>query len=204
MEVMKPPVEGNSPELLPPEDANLATKAAMFENKDRLSARPTRKRPTYSAPPASAITYQGLTIYAACRQGNLPTCVLLWGIAAAKQISLMEPDAEGNNPLHYACMAENNEAVGFILQQTRGMLDANTRLVDSINNSGETALMRAMVTASPTIIKTLLDEKSDVFIRDKKGNTVFSVCAKAKQLWCMNMLFEHIRYISMYLCIYTH
>jgi hypothetical protein len=182
------------------EDANLTAKAAMFESngngKDRLSSRPTRKRPTFSAPTATAslIVYQGVTIYAACRQGNLPICVLLWGIAAAKQVSLMEPDGEGNNPLHYACMAENSEAVGFILQQTRGMLNETTRLVDSVNSAGETALLRAMAMASPTIIKCLLDEGSDPLVRDKKGNTIFSICAKAKQLWCMNMLYEHIRY----------
>ena len=181
------------PEAAATEEASLEAKAAMFENKDRLSARPTRKRPTFTAPAASAINYQGVTIYVACRQGNLPVCVLLWGIAAAKQISLMAPDAEGNNPIHYACMAETNETLGFLLQQTRGMLDANTRLVDSVNTAGETALLRAMVTATPSIIKTLLDEGSDPLIKDKKGNTIFSVCAKATQLWCMNMLYEHIR-----------
>lgn len=181
------------PEPTAAEEAALEAKAAMFEHKDRLSARPTRKRPTFTAPSADAINYQGLTIYVACRQGNLPVCVLLWGIAAAKQVSLMAADAEGNNPIHYACMAETNETLGFILQQTRGMLDASTRLVDSVNTAGETALLRAMVTASPTIVKTLLDEGSDPLTKDKKGNTVFSICAKASQLWCINMLYEHIR-----------
>lgn len=183
-------------EELSGKDESLDSKAAMFENKDRLSARPTRKRPTFSAPTASAINYQGITIYAACRQGNLPICVLLWGIAAAKQISLMEPDSEGNNPVHYACLAENNETLGFILQQTRGILNSGTKLVESVNNLGETALLRSMAAASPTIVKTLLDEQSDPLIRDKKGNTVFSICAKAKQLWCINMMYEHIRYFT--------
>lgn len=191
---VKEPCDAGTPEVKDEVD-KLASKAALFENKDRLSARPTRKRPTFSAPAASSVNYQGITIYAACRQGNLPVCVLLWGIAAAKQINLMESDSEGNNPVHYACMAENNEALGFIFQQTRGMFDSNTKLVDSRNLSGETALMRAMVTASPTIIKTLLSENSDPLARDKKGNTVFSVCAKAKQLWCMNFLYEHIWYL---------
>lgn len=42
-------------------------------------------------------------------------------------------------------------------------------------------------------LQTLLDEGSDPLVRDKKGNSVFSVCAKAKQLYCMNMMYEHIR-----------
>lgn len=92
------------------DDTDLASKASLFESKERVSgSRPVRKRPSVSAPAANSISYQGLTINTACQTGNLPVCVLLWGIAAAKQVNLMEVDADGNNPIHYACLADNNE-----------------------------------------------------------------------------------------------
>ena len=57
------------------------------------------------------INYHGVNIYQAASQGNLPVCVLLWGMASAKRVNLMVPDSDGNNPMHYAVLADNTEVV---------------------------------------------------------------------------------------------
>lgn len=85
---------------------------SLFE---RRAEKPMRKpavlqQPQAAAPsPAALINYRGVNISMACQEGNLAACVLLWGIAAAKRITLMDADAEGNNPMHFACMADNPE-----------------------------------------------------------------------------------------------
>ena len=89
--------------------------SSLFEKAERKSDKPMRKRPTFSNPGSidiqAAINYKGATMKLACQQGNLPVCVLLWGIAAAKRVSLMDPDSEGNNPMHYAVLSENTEVL---------------------------------------------------------------------------------------------
>jgi hypothetical protein len=50
-------------------------------------------------------SFKGITITEAARQGDLPVCVLLWGIAAAKKQTLMVADGDGNTPMHFACLA---------------------------------------------------------------------------------------------------
>jgi hypothetical protein len=87
--------------------------SSLFEKTERKSDKPMRKRPTFSNPGAldiqTAINYKGATMKMACQQGNLPVCVLLWGIAAAKRVSLIDPDSDGNNPMHYAVLSDNSE-----------------------------------------------------------------------------------------------
>mmetsp|Transcript_8952 Transcript_8952/g.13456 ORF Transcript_8952/g.13456 Transcript_8952/m.13456 type:complete len:728 (-) Transcript_8952:148-2331(-) len=139
------------------------------------------------------IAYNGQTIMSAASQGNLPVVVLLWGMASAKKQSLMTPDAQGNNPMHYACLANTGEVMGFLHQQMKGMLTPEIRLVDSVNNAGETPLLRSMATGQMLVIKALLDEKSDPLVRDSNGNTVFINCAKNCQFWCLNYMYNHIR-----------
>lgn len=65
---------------------------------------PARKRQD-----TSMVNYHGTTISMAAMQGNLPVCVLLWGIAAAKRVSLIQRDAEGNTPMHFAALADTTE-----------------------------------------------------------------------------------------------
>jgi hypothetical protein len=84
---------------------------SIFERRvEKPMRKPAVFQQSQAAPsPATMINYRGVHISMACQEGNLAACVLLWGIAAAKRISLMEPDAEGNNPMHFACMADNPE-----------------------------------------------------------------------------------------------
>ena len=105
--------------------------------------------------PETVIAYNGQTIISAASQGNLPLCVLLWGMASAKRQSLMTPDAQGNNPMHYACLAPTAEVIGFFQQQLRGMLTPDTKLIDSRNHNGETPLLRAMSTGHMIVIKVI-------------------------------------------------
>lgn len=64
---------------------------------------------TTSSMSATAINYHGLSIFQAANQGNLPCCVLLWGIASAKRVNLITQDAFGNNPMHFAALADTPE-----------------------------------------------------------------------------------------------
>lgn len=58
---------------------------------------------------ASSFSYHGVNIYQAASQGSLPLCVLLWGIASTKRVSLMVADEQGNNPFHHAALADTAE-----------------------------------------------------------------------------------------------
>jgi hypothetical protein len=75
------------------------------------SEKRSRKKKTANATPYTPVTlnYHGVNIYQACSQGNLPLVVLLWGMASSKRISLMAPDFQGNNPMHFAALAESPE-----------------------------------------------------------------------------------------------
>lgn len=79
--------------------------------------------------------------------------------------------------------------IGFLIQQTRGYYNENTRLVDTRNNAGETPLLRAMNTGVNAVAKALVEEGSDLFAVDNMGNTIFSTLAKAGKLWCMNFMY---------------
>ena len=129
----------------------------------------------------------------AASSGNLPLCVLLWGMGSAKQINLMTAvDEQGNNPFHHAVRAQTTDVMAFFNQQTKGMLTPEKRLVDSTNNAGETALLRAVPTGCMPVIKALLDEKSDVCHVNNNGHNVLHLCAKECQLWTLNYLYHHI------------
>lgn len=73
------------------------------------SEKKSKKRRPSTAQTAASINYRGINIYQASEQGNLPLCVLLWGMASAKRVNLMVPDGQGNNPLHFAALAESSE-----------------------------------------------------------------------------------------------
>ena len=66
-----------------------------------------QRRKFFQGHSASTLSYNGITMKIAASQGNLPVCVLLWGIASGKKppLNLMSPDENGNNPFHFACLA---------------------------------------------------------------------------------------------------
>ncbi len=81
------------------------------------SEKPVRKKRTANPgivyTPAT-LNYHNINIYQAANQGNLPVVVLLWSMAANKKINLMSPDFQGNNPMHYACLADSSEVSFFV------------------------------------------------------------------------------------------
>lgn len=89
--------------------------AAMSESSTLLSSgapiqrKGKKKKQTSANFSASSINYRGVNIYQAASQGSLPVCVLLWGMASAKRVNLVAPDAQGNNPLHMAALADTPE-----------------------------------------------------------------------------------------------
>ena len=71
-----------------------------------------KKKQTKPAVSVVSVNYHGVNIFQAAGEGNLPLCVLLWGIASAKRVNLMSCDALGNNPMHFAAFAESPEVNG--------------------------------------------------------------------------------------------
>ena len=139
------------------------------------------------------VAYKGETIMSAAASGNLPLCVLLWGMGSAKQINLMVAvDEQGNNPFHHAVRAQSTDVMAFFNQQTGGMLTPDKRLVDTTNKAGDTPLLRALPTGCMTVIKALIDEKSDVCHSNNAGENVFHICVKESQLWTLNYIHHHI------------
>ena len=93
---------------------------------------------------------------AAASRGDLPHVVLLWGMASAQGRNIMQPDEEGNNPMHYAALADQPEVASFLMQQTQGMLGPGLPLMRLKNADGETPLLRAAATGHIPTIKYLL------------------------------------------------
>ena len=54
----------------------------------------------------TSVQYHGVNMSQAASQGNLPLCVLLWGVATAKRVNLLDPDLNGNTPFHFAALAD--------------------------------------------------------------------------------------------------
>ena len=73
----------------------------------RIDLKPIKKKQCFET--KTIISYRGKTIVDASKEGNLPLCVLLWGIAATKSVNLMLPDNDGNYPIHHACLADTPE-----------------------------------------------------------------------------------------------
>ncbi len=126
----------------------------MMESETNLQNRKQKKKKSVTQFESSVVVnYHGTNIFQAASQGNLPLCVLLWGMASAKRLSLMALDSLGNNPIHFAALADTTEVVGFFMQQTKGFLTSSLRVVDSRNHAGETALLRAMTTGVIPVAK---------------------------------------------------
>jgi ankyrin repeat protein len=139
------------------------------------------------------VSYKGETMLTAASSGNLPLCVLLWGMGAAKQLNLLRAvDEQGNTPFHHAVRAQSTDVMAFFNQQSKGMLTPELRLVDAVNTAGETGLQRAAATGCMPVIKALLDEKSDVCHVNNYGQNVLHICVRECQLWTLNYLHNYI------------
>lgn len=130
--------------------SNTATVNTTYGSGEKQKAKRRKANIAMNNLTALSINYKGINIYQAAEQGSLPICVLLWGMASAKRISLIAPDSLGNNPLHFAALADSPEVVTFLLQQTKG---EDLRLVESRNALGETPLMKCMSTGVIAIAK---------------------------------------------------
>ena len=170
--------------------ANLLARNTMVISGD---LKPLRKRATRGSEVVGPVHYQGTTLNMAAMQGNLPLFVMLWGMSKAKKVNLLGPDAEGNNPLHYAARAETTEVITFIFGQTKGFYTPEVRLVDTRNNLGETPLLKAATVGKISVVKALLEEGSDPFASSDSGDTAFITMAKFGHLWAFHYLFVHIR-----------
>jgi ankyrin repeat protein len=83
--------------------------------------------------------------------------------------------------------------LGFLFQQTRGFLNPDTRLVESRNSSGETPLLRAAGVGKIPVVKWLLDDGSDPFVRDVRGQNAVIILARSGHLWCLHFYCTYVR-----------
>ncbi len=82
----------------------------------------------------TSVNYHGTNIFQAAAQGNLPLCVLLWGIASAKKVKIMTCDVNGNNPMHFASLADSPEVGWFTIKHCCTYMYLLHRLLDSYCN----------------------------------------------------------------------
>lgn len=137
------------------------------------------------------INYKEDTISSAAQSGNLPVCVLLWGMASAQKVNLMQPNRDGNNPLHFAAVSSSTEVINFFLTQTNGLLAPSVPLVTATNADGETPLLRAACMGYIPTLQCLLDNGSSILATDDQGNTVLHNSARNGHLWAVHFLLDY-------------
>ncbi|GMH47500.1 hypothetical protein TrVE_jg4874 [Triparma verrucosa] len=128
------------------------------------------------------------TLPIAASQGNLPISVLLWGMYQAQGVDPLRPDTEGNNPVHYAVLADTFEVLDFIMQQTGGYDTMKKKLIDSRNADEETPLLRAVTRGNMNMIKALIRYGADLGAIDSNKNTIIMNAAKNGHMWIIHFL----------------
>ncbi|CAN0473079.1 unnamed protein product, partial [Ectocarpus sp. 12 AP-2014] len=63
------------------------------------------------------ISHRGVGLPAACVNGDLPLVAMLLAEGAENGINMLSADADGNNPLHYACLSESPDLITFLLRK---------------------------------------------------------------------------------------
>ncbi|OQS01105.1 palmitoyltransferase [Achlya hypogyna] len=136
------------------------------------------------------IVYQGQNIYAAALSGDFPLVVLLWGMAAAQQISPFSPDETRNSAVHYAAEGGNIEILHFFAQQASVQHPRVTDIVDAPNEAGETPLIRAAHAGQVAAAKALVSFGCNILAADANGNTPAHHAAHQGHLWTLHYLLE--------------
>eukprot|EP00520_Triparma_pacifica_P001696 CAMPEP_0118659566 /NCGR_PEP_ID=MMETSP0785-20121206/15183_1 /TAXON_ID=91992 /ORGANISM="Bolidomonas pacifica, Strain CCMP 1866" /LENGTH=311 /DNA_ID=CAMNT_0006552685 /DNA_START=68 /DNA_END=999 /DNA_ORIENTATION=+ len=134
--------------------------------------------------PATGIEY---TLPIACSRGNLPVTALLWGMYKAKGVDPMTKDNEGNNPLHYAVLADDAQVIDFIMQNTGGYMDGE-KIIDSRNDDEETPMIRAATRGILNVMKCLIRYGANLGAMDANKNTIVSNSSRAGHLWCLHFI----------------
>ena len=101
-----------------------------------------------------------LTFLNACRSGQKSIVQIFLKKGG---IDVNKRDAEGNTPLHYACLKGYRDIVSLLLE--------NKADATAVNNQSETPLHAAARTGNKEIIERLLDCGSDINATDKDGKT---------------------------------
>lgn len=155
-------------------------------------------------PNVDTLTYQGTTFKEACKNGNLPLVSYLWIQAGSKNIDLMIPDGEyGNNPYHYAALADTNEIILYLYQQQLSMINNSGRsplknkndismFVNCRNTYGETPILSAAINGNSSVIQALIDCGADILAKDNCNTTILSILAKYSNFWCLNYAYHKL------------
>ena len=101
-----------------------------------------------------------LTFLNACRNGQKSIVQIFLKKGG---IDVNKRDAEGNTPLHHACLNGHRDIVSLLLE--------NKADPAAVNNKSETPLHAAAKNGNKEILERLLDCGSDINAADKEGKT---------------------------------
>ncbi|CAM9264472.1 unnamed protein product, partial [Ectocarpus sp. 6 AP-2014] len=83
------------------------------------------------------ISHRGVGLPAACVKGDLPLVAMLLAEGAENGINMLSADADGNNPLHYACLSESPDLITFLLRKAAAAASSSSS--SSSNSSSPSA-----------------------------------------------------------------
>jgi len=164
----------------------------------------TPRKSSYVTTTMESLAYQGITFKEACKTGNLPIVSYLWTLASNKNIDLMIPESEyGNNPYHYAALADTDEIVLYLYQQQVSMINNNIRsplrnkndismFINCRNTYGETPILSAAINGNSSVIQALIDCGADILAKDNCNTTILSILAKYSNFWCLNYTYRKL------------
>ena len=75
------------------------------------------------------------------------------------------------------------------------MFTPDIRLTDAVNEKGSTSFLLSVCQGNISVMEVLLNHRSDPFVRDNKGNTVFTLLCKNSQFWALHYMSSYIRYV---------
>lgn len=164
------------------------------EEEEKKESQLSNSHPPQRTSIADSLVYKGVTISLAASNGNMPLCVMLWGMARPRGLDLMLPDSEGNTAFHHAALAPTKECVQFFYGQCNGYLPSTRApLLTVRNNNGETALLRACLAGHPQTISCLLESGSDIFAVDNNQFTCMINAAKSGNAYALNVVIDFVR-----------
>ena len=105
----------------------------------------------------------------------------------ASGVDPMTKDSEGNNPLHYAVLADDGQVIDFIMQQTGGYADGE-KIIDSRNDDQETPIIRAATRGVLNVMKCLIRYGANLGAMDANKNTIVSNSSRGGHLWCLHFI----------------
>uniref|UniRef100_A0A2A4J1T8 Uncharacterized protein n=1 Tax=Heliothis virescens TaxID=7102 RepID=A0A2A4J1T8_HELVI len=112
-------------------------------------------------------------------------------IAIENGADITARDNKNETPIHLAAMKGNVEILNDIINAA-----TQNDIVDSTNNEGETALVKAVANGHPKCVKRLLEEGADITKTLRNQMNLFHIAAEKGYLEVLTILLDHDYAIS--------